>query len=136
MPLRPTQNSQNEAAEPILEPPHRILLLDDDPLVVESLEAALRSAGHEVRSSVDGKDAFRLLDLLQPNLVITDVIMSEIDTIDTIAEMRRSRPGVKIIAISGNPHLLTLAVKHGADHILAKPFGVHQLNVLVRVALQ
>ena len=77
-----------------------------------------------------------MLELLNPRLVITDVIMEEIDTLDAIADLRRLRPHIKIIAISGNLHLLTLAVKQGADHILAKPFGAHHLNVLVKAALQ
>lgn len=116
--------------------PYRILLIDDNAAVVESLEHTLSMAGYEVRSTTHGKDAFRLLELLNPDLVITDVIMPEIDTFDAIAELRRLRPRIKIIAISGNPHLLTLAAKHGADHVLAKPFGVHQLSVLVKVVLQ
>jgi CheY-like chemotaxis protein len=77
-----------------------------------------------------------LVALLNPDLVITDVIMPEIDTIDAIAELRQSHPALKIIAISGNPHLLTLAAKHGANHVLAKPFSLHQLGLLVKVALQ
>jgi len=114
----------------------RILVIEDDPDIVETVERILRSAGHDVKSTTRGDDAFRLVSLLNPELVITDVIMPEIDTIDAIAQFRRLYPRLKIIAISGNPHLLTLAAKNGANHTLAKPFSLHQLSVLVKVALQ
>ena len=113
-----------------------ILLIDDNPDVLGALEAILRAAGHEVRSTTHGGDMFRLVDLLKPRLVITDVIMEEVDTLDVIVELRRLHPDIKIVAISGNPYLLTLAAKQGADHILAKPFAAHRLNILVKAALQ
>ena len=114
----------------------RILVIEDDRDIVETIELILRAAGHDVKSTTHGKDVFRLVALLNPDLIITDVIMPEIDTIDTIAELRRMYPNLTIIAISGNPHLLTLASKHGANHVLAKPFSLPQLTLLVKVALQ
>jgi DNA-binding NtrC family response regulator len=113
-----------------------ILLIDDDQDIVEAVGSILRAAGHEVRSTTHGSDIFRLLDLLNPRLVITDVIMPDIDTIDAIAVLHAHYPCIKIIAISGNPHLLTLATQQGADHTLAKPFSAHRLNVLIAAALQ
>jgi DNA-binding NtrC family response regulator len=58
-----------------------------------------------------------------------------VDSIDTIMECRRRRPQMKIIAISGNGHLLTVAEKHGVDEVLPKPFGPAQINELVRSVL-
>lgn len=114
----------------------RILVIEDDQDIAETIEHMLKSVGHDVKSTTHGSDAFRLIALLNPDLVITDVIMPEIDTIDAIAELRRTHPSLKMIAISGNPHLLTLAAKHGANHVLAKPFSLHQLTLLVKIALQ
>lgn len=131
--LRASETLRREKASRLT---HRILLIDDDPLVVETLEHALRSVGHEVRSTMHGKDVFRLLELLSPDFVISDIVMSDIDPIDTIAKMRRSQPRLRIIAISGNPHLLRLAEKHGAHHVLAKPFRIHRLHVLLRASSQ
>jgi len=135
---RPSRDKQIQTVDPFSGPSEdtsrRILVIDDDRDIVETIEHILRASGHDVRSTTHGKDAFRLVALLNPDLVITDVIMPEIDTIDTIAELRRSYPALNIIAISGNPHLLTLASKHGANHVLAKPFSLHQLMLLVKVA--
>ena len=113
----------------------RILLIDDDADLLDALEQILRSAGYDVVPTTHGQDIFKLLDLLRPDVIITDVIMAEIDTIDAIATLRQSHPFIKLIAISGNPHLLTLAKKSGAHHVLAKPFRGHQLNLLVQSAL-
>jgi DNA-binding NtrC family response regulator len=114
----------------------RILLIDDDADLLEALDQILRSAGYDVVATTHGQDIFKLLDLLRPDVIVTDVIMAEIDTIDAIASLRQSHPFIKIIAISGNPHLLTVASKSGAHHVLAKPFRGHQLSHLVQTALQ
>lgn len=137
-PAAPNQAESIDLSTPASGQPtgRSILLIEDDPDLVETIEPILRLAGHEVKSTTRGDDAFRLVSLLNPELVITDVIMTEIDTLDTIAEFRRLHPRLKIIAISGNPHLLTLAAKNGAHHTLAKPFSLHKLGILVKVALQ
>lgn len=134
-------NGHNRAFKSFLDEPGKlkfsrcILLIDDNALIVDAFEQALRDAGHEVYSTTRGDDVFRLVNLLNPDLIITDIIMPEIDVIDVITEMRSSRPGVKVIAISGNPHLLRLASKQGADGVLAKPFGVGKLSALVKAVL-
>ena len=131
---KPDENSSAGASGK--SPGARILIIEDDEEIAETAEHMLQTAGYDVKSTTHGSDAFRLVALLKPDLVISDVIMPEIDAIDVIAELRRSYPSLKVIAISGNPHLLTLAAKHGANHILAKPFSLHQLTLLVKVALQ
>lgn len=113
----------------------RILVIDDNAGIVRIIRRALEMAGHDVKTTLNGLDALELFESFGPDLVITDVIMPDLDTIDTIRECRRRHPATKIIAISGNGHLLTVAAKHGADFILAKPFGPSQLNELVNTAL-
>ena len=115
---------------------YRVLLIDDNADLLEALKAALTALGHEVMTTQHGKDALRLAYLLDPHVVVTDVIMPEFDSIKALPEFRRIRPGVKIIAISGNPHLLTLAAKHGADQVLAKPFKIAKLNLQITILMQ
>ena len=138
-PAEPSQIDQSDGSNSLSEQggaTSRILVIEDDRDIVETIELILRSAGHDVKSTTHGKDALRLVELLNPDLVITDVIMPEIDTLDAIGELRRTYPGLKIIAISGNPHLLTLASKRGADQVLAKPFSLNKLTALVKLTLQ
>ena len=114
---------------------HNILVIEDNPLLAEAIEIILMRAGHRAVSVTSGAAAFDLMWRLKPDLVITDVILPDLDSIDLIDELRRVHQDMKIIAISGNPHLLRLAAKQGAHHTLAKPFDLNKLKVLIDVAL-
>lgn len=114
---------------------YKILLIEDDQSLNEPLQYALQQQGYEVRSTTDGRDVTGLLDLIDPDLVVTDIIMPDIDMLDLITSLRLSRPQIKIIAISGNTHLLRLAARHGADHVLPKPFRIGELHALVKRVL-
>ena len=113
----------------------RILVIDDNAGIVEIIRRALEMSGHQVKTSIHGRDALELFESFDPELLITDIILPDVDSIDTIMECRRLKPKTKIIAISGNGHLLAVAEKHGVDHVLPKPFGPGQINALVRTVL-
>ena len=117
-------------------PPYCILLIDDDQDIVEAFASGLTAEGHYVHATTHGDDLLRLASQFDPDVLIADMIMEGVDTLDVITALRRSHPNMKIIAISGNPHLLTLALKHGADHTLAKPFRLQKLNLLINIAMQ
>jgi DNA-binding NtrC family response regulator len=117
-------------------PPYCVLFIDDNQDIVEAFAAGLTAEGHYVHATTHGSDLLRLIAQFDPDVLVADVIMEEVDTFDVITILRRSHPNMKIIAISGNPHLLTLALKHGAHHTLAKPFPLHKLNLLIDIAMQ
>ena len=117
-------------------PPYCILLIDDDQDIVEAFASGLTAEGHYVHATTHGADLQRLASQFDPDVLIADMIMEGVDTLDVITSLRQSNPNMKIIAISGNPHLLTLALKHGADHTLAKPFRLQKLNLLISLAMQ
>jgi DNA-binding response OmpR family regulator len=117
-------------------PGYRVLLIEDNPLKLEYLEDDLRHMGHQVLSSPRGEDALRLTPLLDPDVVITDIVMPDIDMLEVMPELHRIRPRIKVIAVSGNPYLLTLAATRGADRVLSKPFDGRELDVLIRGAMQ
>lgn len=114
---------------------HKILIVEDQRDLAEPFQAALQDEGREVRATTDPQEAIRLLDLFGPDLMITDIVMSGVDILDLIAELRQTRPWLKIIAISGNRHLLKLAAEQGAHHVLPKPFRMAELNALVKKLL-
>jgi DNA-binding NtrC family response regulator len=116
--------------------PHRILLIDNDAEIAGALGSALCAEGYHVRSTTHGADLLRLVSLVEPDVLVTDVIMEDVDTLEVMATLRQSHPDMKIIAISGNAHLLTLASKCGANHVLAKPFRLQRLSLLVKIAVQ
>lgn len=118
-----------------------ILVVDDEELVRVTLRQMLEKAGHEVFEATNGDEALRAFDEHKDkaDLVITDIIMPEKDGIETIAALRKQKPDLKIIAISGggrtgNMDFLDIAKKFGASDILAKPFEKEQvLNVVNKV---
>jgi len=119
----------------------KILVIDDDHLVRYALSKILSSNGYEVVTASDGRRGMVVLRTEHPDVVITDIIMPEQEGIDTIIQIQRERPGVKIIAISGggrirNIDFLEMAQSLGADDILAKPFEVDELlSCLIRLGL-
>ncbi len=106
----------------------RILIVDDNDEMRELLRLILETACHEIVEAANGRIALDLLGATPVDLVITDIIMPEMEGIDLIMTIRTRYPGVRIIAISGggkiDPNLcLNMAGKLGADRILRKPFG-------------
>jgi DNA-binding response OmpR family regulator len=112
----------------------RILVIDDDVMLQVMLKEALTLLGHEVRQAFDGKEGARLCRESPPDLVLTDIMMPEQDGLQTIRELRRSCPEVKIIAMSGGSHVLPeldslpFASKFGARQVLYKPFAHDELK--------
>jgi DNA-binding NtrC family response regulator len=105
----------------------KILVIDDDVIVRETIIQILEDRGYEVISAEDGKRGVASFISEKPDLVITDIIMPEKEGIQTITEIRRERPDAKVIAISGggrigNTDFLKIAQKLGASDVIAKPF--------------
>jgi len=112
--------------------PKRILIVDDEDQMRSMLRQMLKSPGYEISEASNGKIALRLCKDRQTDLIITDLIMPEKEGIETIVEIKRSFPEIKIIAISGGGQndpetYLELAKKLGAERTLAKPFEMKEL---------
>jgi len=110
----------------------KILLIDDDALVRFSLAMMLRDAQHEVVTAENGYAGMQLLRKERPDVVVTDIIMPDQEGFETIIEIKREHPGIKVIAISGglrqgNLDILPMAMGLGADATIAKPFNPSQL---------
>src|SRR5687767_10081306 len=109
-----------------------ILLVDDDEQLRPMLKMVLERAGHVVNEAGNGKEALMSYSRQQTELVVTDLVMPDKEGLETIIELRRAHPGLKIIAMSGGgrtgaSNYLELAVKFGANHILNKPFSNQEL---------
>ena len=118
----------------------RILLIDDDTRVLETYFLMLERAGYEVVKATSGKEGTRLFRNNPTDLVITDIIMPEKEGLETIMELRRDFPNVKIIAISGGAFLepddyLEMAKQFGAMRTLTKPIDQEELLEAVRECL-
>jgi DNA-binding response OmpR family regulator len=118
----------------------KILLVDDDREFAEMLGKALTSFGYEVLRAGDGRAALRLYDPQTVGLVLTDLIMPDMEGVELIGALRRRCPGVKIIAMSGGGRntpepYLKIARKIGAVKTLAKPFPLETLRAAVAECL-
>jgi CheY-like chemotaxis protein len=105
----------------------KILVIDDDVVVRETLMLILEDKGYEVVSAEDGERGLSVFRSEAPDLVITDIIMPEKEGIQTIREIRALRPLAKIVAISGggrigNTDFLRIAQQLGAVDVISKPF--------------
>lgn len=112
-----------------------ILLIDDDPQVRRTL-ARMLSRSHLLIEAADGFEGVRLFTQHRPDLVITDILMPNKEGIETIMELRRLSPGVKILAISGGGYrvktdFLSMAEELGADATLQKPIELADLLAAV-----
>ena len=104
----------------------RILIIDDVDLVRFTLRQILEKAGHEVLDAANGREGISLQQASPADVIITDIIMPEMEGVETIIQLRREYPQVPIIAISGggrvgNKEYLELARKFGARHVFGKP---------------
>jgi DNA-binding response OmpR family regulator len=118
----------------------KILVIDDDALVRNTILRILKASGFEVILAEDGVKGMAAFRKEMPDLIITDIIMPEQEGIQTIVQMRRERPDTKIIAISGggrigNADFLSMARSLGANDIVSKPFTPQKLVSSVRTCL-
>ena len=110
----------------------RILVIDDDGQVRGAIRRILERAGHTVLDAADGEAGIRVYRERPADLIITDIFMPERDGIETIQQLRREFPGVKIIAISGGDRTRTVDLRKdaellGASRTLRKPFELTEL---------
>ena len=104
-----------------------ILVIDDDETIREILRAILEREGYRVLEAQDGNEGLKKFTETPTDLVITDLIMPGKEGIETIRDLRRKFPGVKIIAVSGGGRIgpesyLKMAKGVGALRTLSKPF--------------
>ena len=105
-----------------------ILVIDDASEIREILREILEQAGHVVRIASNGNNAIKLFRKDVTDLVITDILMPEKEGLETIRELRKINPNLKIIAISGGGRInaksyLAIAKSFGAEKTIPKPFG-------------
>lgn len=106
----------------------RILVVDDDPISRQILRAMLEKEGHVVSEAEDGVKAVNNYDKGSVDLVITDIFMPEKEGVQTVRELIKENPDVKIIAVSGgsssaNYDSLDWIKMFGVKYTFTKPFN-------------
>jgi CheY-like chemotaxis protein len=119
----------------------RILIIDDEEELRLILREALEYVGYEVVEAGNGEEGLQHYRAAPPDLIITDMAMPGKNGLETIGELRRVDPYIKIIAISGGSSIgpgdvLEIAKQLGANRVLRKPFLLPDMCQAVREALQ
>ena len=119
----------------------KFLIVDDEREVRQSLAEILTGAGHEVLETSSGTCALDLCSVEALDVVVIDILMPEKDGFETITELRRRDPALKIIAMSGEQgqgkfNVLHIAKKLGAHTTLLKPFDMARLLSAVNQVLR
>jgi two-component system, cell cycle response regulator CpdR len=114
----------------------KILVVDDDPEIRSTLKKLLELSGHQVTVAGSGRQALEQLALGGIDLMITDIVMPDMDGLENLKTARANQPDLPIIAMSGGGSLKTenylrLAQAFGAHKVLQKPFDTQDLLTAV-----
>lgn len=114
----------------------KILLVEDEDAFRMILKQMLERDGHTVLPAANGRKALRLCIDGGIDLVVTDIVMPDMEGLETIREIRKQHPALKVIAMSGGGRIgaedyLRIAGKLGADQTLVKPFSRTQLRAAI-----
>jgi len=115
----------------------RVLVVDDDPRILKTLEINLRARGFEVLLARTGEDALKLAARHHPDAVILDLGLPKLDGLDVVRGLR-GWTSVPIVVLSGrgSETAKVEALDLGADDYLTKPFGMDELFARLRAALR
>ncbi len=114
-----------------------ILIVDDEPSILQSLSGLLSDEGFEVLTAANGYEALKIVDTEFPDLVLLDIWMPGIDGIETLKEIKKNNPYIQVIIISGHGTIETAvkATKLGAFDLIEKPLSIDKIIVAINNAL-
>ena len=114
-----------------------ILVVDDDPAILESLSNELRAAGYTILTATNGSDGVNIFHSNAPDLVLTDLAMPRSDGFELIAAIRAtSRVPLIVLSVRGADPDKVRALDLGADDFVTKPFSVTELLARIRAQLR
>ena len=114
-----------------------VLVIDDEPTLAHVLQASLVARGYEVHVAATGKRGLELASLIEPDLVILDLGLPDIDGIDVCRQLRRwSTSPIVVLTVDNAEQQKIQALDDGADDYVTKPFSMPELHARIRVALR
>jgi urea transport system substrate-binding protein len=116
---------------------HSILVVDDDPTILQAVSEALQLTGYNVATATNGLEALQVVEVQQPEVVLLDLRMPVMDGWQFARVARARNLQAKIIVMTATTDARRQAEQVGADAVLAKPFGIDQLiDVVERLCAQ
>jgi len=118
---------------------HKILIADDEPNIVVSLEFLMKREGHDVSIARDGRQALDLIRSLRPDLVLLDVMMPFMSGFEVLQAVRGddaiAATPILLLSAKGRDTDIAKGLALGADAYLTKPFSTRELAERVRLML-
>ena len=134
------ENSSGDAERKPATPPlsGNILIVDDDPVGLKHLARTLKKEGASITQASSGKDALKKIRHHSFDLILSDLVMEEVDGIDLLKHVKRNTPETEVIILTGYATVATAieAIKKGAYHYLQKPFRLEELRCVAGNALE
>jgi two-component system nitrogen regulation response regulator NtrX len=114
-----------------------ILIVDDEPSILQSLAGLLIDEGFDVRTASNGYEALKTIESESPDLVLLDIWMPGLDGIDTLQEIKKNNPFIQVIIITGHGTIETAvkATKIGAYDLIEKPLSIDKIILAINNAL-
>jgi DNA-binding response OmpR family regulator len=114
-----------------------LLLIDDEPQVVDLLRDFLEDQGYSVMSALNGRDALVLASLTRPDAVLLDIRMPDMQGPDVLRELHRLDESIRVVMVSGtdDEDLARELLQAGAFDYVRKPFSFDHLETVVRMAV-
>ena len=116
---------------------NNICIVDDEPAILNTLSSILEDEGYQISVAKSGHEALKLVRGEQPDVVLLDIWMPELDGLETLKRLRQQHPSLLVIMMSGHGSIETAvkATKLGAYDYLEKPLDLERVTILVRNAL-
>lgn len=115
----------------------KVLLVDDDPALLKVLGVGLRTKGYQTLLAPRGRDAVSLAAAEQPDVLVVDLGLPDLDGLEVLQQVRRSQP-IKVLVLSafGDERTKVRVLDGGADDYMTKPFGMAELEARIRALLR
>jgi two-component system response regulator MprA len=116
----------------------RLLVVDDEPALRETLERALAAEGYAVETAADGVEALTAIERATPDAVLLDVLMPRLDGLETTRRLRTSGNNVPVLVLTARDEVSdrVAGLDAGADDYVVKPFALEELLARVRALLR
>jgi len=116
----------------------RLLVVDDEPVILELLSGSLRFAGFDVVTAASGADALLAADAARPDLILLDVMMPDGDGFDVVRQMRGRGQQVPVIFLTARTAVgeRVAGLTMGGDDYVAKPFSLDEVLARIRAVLR
>ena len=115
----------------------RILLVDDEPLILKGLRYTLEQEGYEILTAADGEEALQIFFDQQVDLVLLDVMLPKLDGIQVCQRIRESsNVPILMLTAKGEDMDKILGLEYGADDYMTKPFNILEVKARIKTVLR